>query len=149
MAQPLDPWRTLGLTPGSTAEDVRRAYRRLAKANHPDAAGEQALPRFLEIQAAYELLAGGGTRRRPGARPGARGSTGNGRAAEEDAREPWRADPDPARASGRADRRRPGARPTGSASGTGSTAGPGPSAGDAGDNGSGPLGGAPPGRRRT
>jgi len=53
MAQQLDPWRTLGLAPGASLEDVRRAYRRLAKANHPDAAGESAIPRFLAIQAAY------------------------------------------------------------------------------------------------
>jgi curved DNA-binding protein CbpA len=56
MAQPLDPYRTLGLSPGASQDEIRRAYRRLAKANHPDSAGEAALPRFLAIQAAYELL---------------------------------------------------------------------------------------------
>jgi curved DNA-binding protein CbpA len=105
MAQQLDPWRTLGLAPGASLEDVRRAYRRLAKANHPDAAGESAIPRFLAIQAAYEMLARPSTRRRPGTRPGT--------AATERPREPWQADPDRARASGRADGRRPGSRPTG------------------------------------
>ena len=39
-------------------DEVKRAYRRLAKANHPDAAGEASLPRFLAIQAAYERLLG-------------------------------------------------------------------------------------------
>src|SRR6476469_4799069 len=105
MTQQLDPWRTLGLAPGASLEDVRRAYRRLAKANHPDAAGESAIPRFLAIQAAYEMLARPSTRRRPGTRPGT--------AATERPREPWQADPDRARASGRADGRRPGSRPTG------------------------------------
>ncbi len=104
-----DPWRTLGLNPGASLDEIRRAYRRLAKANHPDTAGETAVPRFLAIQAAYEQLAGPATRRRPGSRPG-RTST--------PPTEPWRADPDRARASGRADGRRPGARPT-------STRGPG------------------------
>jgi curved DNA-binding protein CbpA len=52
MAQPLDPYRTLGLSPGASLDEIRRAYRRLAKANHPDSAGEAALPRFLAIQAA-------------------------------------------------------------------------------------------------
>ena len=33
--------------------EVKQAYRRLVKANHPDRAGETALPRFLAIQAAY------------------------------------------------------------------------------------------------
>jgi hypothetical protein len=52
----IDPWRTLGLAPGATLDEVRRAYRRLAKAYHPDSAGEAALPRFLAIQTAYEML---------------------------------------------------------------------------------------------
>ncbi|HET9614810.1 MAG TPA: J domain-containing protein, partial [Candidatus Limnocylindrales bacterium] len=83
MTVPIDPWRTLGLAPGSSLEQVRRAYRQLAKANHPDAAGEAALPRFLAIQAAYEQIVAG---RRPGARPPGR--------ARAEAAEPWRADPD-------------------------------------------------------
>ncbi|HEX3428559.1 MAG TPA: DnaJ domain-containing protein, partial [Candidatus Limnocylindrales bacterium] len=69
MTGSLDPWRTLGLVPGSSLDEIRRAYRRLAKANHPDAAGEGALPRFLAIQSAYEALAGPQRGRRPGARP--------------------------------------------------------------------------------
>ncbi|HET7030398.1 MAG TPA: DnaJ domain-containing protein [Candidatus Limnocylindrales bacterium] len=102
-----DPWRTLGLPPGASLDDVRRAYRRLAKANHPDAAGEAALPRFLAIQAAYEAIAGPARGRRLGGRPGPGGARPN------PPSEPWRADPERARASGRADGRRPGARPTG------------------------------------
>jgi curved DNA-binding protein CbpA len=54
-----DPYRVLGLPRGATLDEVKRAYRRLAKANHPDAAGATALPRFLAIQAAYEQIAGG------------------------------------------------------------------------------------------
>jgi len=68
MAPDTDPYRTLGLPRDATLEEVRRAYRRLAKANHPDAAGEAALPRFLAIQAAYDTIAGPEARgRRPGA----------------------------------------------------------------------------------
>ena len=68
MAPDTDPYRTLGLTRDATLDEVRRAYRRLAKANHPDAAGEAALPRFLAIQAAYDTIAGPDSgRRRPGA----------------------------------------------------------------------------------
>jgi hypothetical protein len=101
-----DPWRTLGLTPGASPDEIRQAYRRLAKTNHPDAAGEAALPRFLAIQAAYEQLAGPGRTRRVGSRPAAEPGV--------DRREPWRADPNRARASERADgRRTPGARPAG------------------------------------
>ena len=49
-----DPYRTLGLEPGASMAEVKRAYRRLAKAYHPDSAGEAALPRFLAIHEAYE-----------------------------------------------------------------------------------------------
>jgi curved DNA-binding protein CbpA len=105
MTSNADPWRTLGLNPGASIDDIRRAYRRLAKANHPDTAGETAVPRFLAIQSAYEQLLGPSARRRPGSRPS--------RSAPAPPAEPWQADPDRARASGRADGRRPGARPTG------------------------------------
>src|SRR6186997_1823242 len=73
MAVEPDPYRTLGLKRGATLDEVRRAYRRLAKIHHPDAAGEAALPRFLAIQAAYEQLIGstpgGRARRGPSAPP--------------------------------------------------------------------------------
>src|SRR5690349_6756636 len=51
-----DPFRTLGLPPGATDAEIKRAYRALAKRYHPDSAGEAALPRFLAIQAAYDML---------------------------------------------------------------------------------------------
>jgi len=60
-----DPHRTLGIPPGATLNEIRSAYRRLAKQYHPDAAGERALPRFLAIQAAYEQLVDGEGRLRP------------------------------------------------------------------------------------
>ncbi len=129
MAQQLDPWRTLGLAPGASPEEVRRAYRTLAKANHPDAAGEAAVPRFLAIQAAYEMLIRPSARRRAGARPAA--------SPADRPREPWRADPDRARSSGRADGRRPGARPTG----PGSSSGGAPAGGTASGSRSGERGG--------
>ena len=54
-----DPYRALGLVPGASAGEIRSAYRRLAKLNHPDTAGERSLPRFLAIKAAYEELVPG------------------------------------------------------------------------------------------
>jgi curved DNA-binding protein CbpA len=54
-----DPYRVLGLARGATLEEVKRAYRRLAKTHHPDAAGSGTLDRFLAIQAAYEQLVSG------------------------------------------------------------------------------------------
>jgi hypothetical protein len=99
-----DPYRILGLDRSASLDDVKRAYRRLAKANHPDAAGEAALPRFLAIQAAYDQIAG------PDARPGGRPGGGAGAA-----RRPWEADPDRSDATHRAyggrTRPRPGSRP--------------------------------------
>jgi curved DNA-binding protein CbpA len=82
-----DPYRVLGLARGASADEIRRAYRRLVKENHPDSAGEKALPRFLAIQAAYETLAGG-----PSIRP-----VGGRAATRPVPRNPWRADPDRAR----------------------------------------------------
>ncbi len=91
MANDADPYRTLGLARGASLDEVKRAYRRLAKANHPDAAGEAALPRFLAIQAAYDRIAGPGSARDGAA--GRRGAT---------ARRSWTADPQRADATNRA-----------------------------------------------
>jgi curved DNA-binding protein CbpA len=41
----------LGLRPGSTADEVRRAFRRLAFERHPDRGGSHEA--FLELQDAY------------------------------------------------------------------------------------------------
>jgi curved DNA-binding protein CbpA len=90
----IDPYRTLGLLPGATPAEVKRAYRRLAKALHPDSAGPGALPRFLALHEAYEQLTTG--------RRSTRGSPSTGTAAGGSSRasagtEPWRADPAKAR----------------------------------------------------
>ena len=58
MPKTTDPYVTLGLSRGVDQEEVRRAYRRLAKKFHPDLhpgdlAAEQ---RFKEVPAAYALL---------------------------------------------------------------------------------------------
>jgi curved DNA-binding protein CbpA len=76
MARPLDPFRILELPRDATLDDVKAAYRRLAKLYHPDSAGERALPRFLAVQAAYEALTEGPGRLRAviGGRP--RSTTG-------------------------------------------------------------------------
>ena len=52
----IDPYATLGLPSGASLDEVKRAYRALAKRYHPDSAGEAAMTRFLAIQAAYEAL---------------------------------------------------------------------------------------------
>ena len=100
MALDADPYRTLGLARGASREEVKRAYRALAKVHHPDAAGEKALPRFLAIQTAYEQLIDGSIA------PRGRGSAA--------ARKPWEADDDRSDAT----RRAYGARPRGPRPGT-------------------------------
>jgi DnaJ domain len=133
---PLDPdanvdaYRTLGLQPGSSKAEVKRAYRLLAKAFHPDSAGEAALPRFLAIHEAYDRLITG--RVAAGPKPARPDST---------PAEPWRADPARARqARERARTARGGAASAGRGStGTAGGARPGAS-GSAGAAGSGTRG---------
>jgi curved DNA-binding protein CbpA len=55
MAQPLDPYRTLGVKRDATEADVKAAHRRLAKRYHPDAGGGDR-ERFLKVQEAYRVL---------------------------------------------------------------------------------------------
>jgi DnaJ-class molecular chaperone len=60
-----DPYETLGLTKTATDEDIRKAYRKLAKEHHPDLnpGNKEAEARFKDISAAYALLSDPGKRR--------------------------------------------------------------------------------------
>src|SRR5262245_36243741 len=89
MTQLRDPYVVLGLPRSASLDDVKRAYRRLAKQHHPDSGGERTLARFLEIQAAYEQLVHG--------RPGTSGWPAGGAS-----RPSWQADPARADATRRA-----------------------------------------------
>jgi curved DNA-binding protein len=52
-----DYYQTLGLQRSASADDVRKAYRRLARKYHPDVSKEtDALERFKQVQEAYEVL---------------------------------------------------------------------------------------------
>ena len=53
-----DPYRTLGIAPTATTEELHDAYRRLVKLHHPDRNGgsAEATRRFQDIQAAYEEI---------------------------------------------------------------------------------------------
>jgi hypothetical protein len=93
-----DPYRTLGIVPGASLNEIRSAYRRLVKQYHPDAAGERALPRFLAIQAAYERLVDGEGQLRAADPRMSRGGAGAG-GGSGGSGEAWRADPARARAS--------------------------------------------------
>ena len=133
MAPEPDPYRILGLTRGASPDEIKRAYRQLAKAHHPDAAGERNVARFLAIQAAYERLI-----------DGLDGSPNASRRTNAP-RRPWDADPDRSDATrraygGRARPRASGTRPPGKAAGAGAEPGPAPEA-----TGEGPSAKATPG----
>lgn len=53
-----DPYAVLGLTPDATDEEVKQAYRKLAKKYHPDAnpGDEAAAKKMQEINAAYDQI---------------------------------------------------------------------------------------------
>lgn len=61
-----DPYELLGLTKAATADDIKKAYRKLVRTSHPDLhpddAGAEA--RFKSISAAYEILKDPETRAR-------------------------------------------------------------------------------------
>ncbi len=127
-----DPHRTLGVAPGASLNEIKSAYRRLAKKYHPDAAGERALPRFLAIQAAYERLVDGEGRLRPAGSDPAREGPSRPRAS----RDAWRARRS---GSGGAARSRAAG---GAAGGSGGAAGAGDAKGQAGATGRAGVGGA-------
>lgn len=53
-----DPYDTLGVRRDASAEDIKKAFRTIAKENHPDVVGDDAarLQRFKDATAAYELI---------------------------------------------------------------------------------------------
>ena len=148
-----DPHRVLGVARDATDEEIKRAYRGLAKRHHPDA-DQGSVARFLEIQAAYEALVGGdGATARHGAAGGAWGAAwGSRRHAQPGG---------PAAGAGPGDRAAPGSswarRPAGTRARRPSpAAGGGPAGPDAGERtgpaaprGTAAPGGRPHGRRRA
>ncbi|MEZ5960588.1 MAG: J domain-containing protein [Hyphomonadaceae bacterium] len=61
-----DPYDILGVSRSASADDIRKAYRKLAKQSHPDLnpGDKDAESRFKEASAAYDLLSDSEKRRR-------------------------------------------------------------------------------------
>jgi curved DNA-binding protein CbpA len=57
-AQSSDPYKTLGVAPGASDDEIRKAYRRLVKEYHPDHnnGSEESERRFEEVQDAYAKI---------------------------------------------------------------------------------------------
>jgi molecular chaperone DnaJ len=51
-----DYYDVLGVSPDAGAEEIRRAYRQLARRYHPDISGDDRATAFLEASRAYEVL---------------------------------------------------------------------------------------------
>ena len=56
-----DPYKVLGLAPDASDEEVKKAYRELAKKYHPDLhpGDEEAAKRMNEINTAYDQIKSG------------------------------------------------------------------------------------------
>jgi len=63
MSQPKNYYVILGVTAAASLEELKSAYRRLARQFHPDVAGTAEVERFRDIQEAYETLASPDKRR--------------------------------------------------------------------------------------
>lgn len=54
MHMSIQHYRTLGISPGASEEEIKKAYRRLASVHHPDKGGDT--KKFQEIQTAYDAI---------------------------------------------------------------------------------------------
>ncbi|MES1151237.1 MAG: J domain-containing protein, partial [Dongia sp.] len=61
-----DPYKTLGVARGAGADEIKKAYRKLAKKLHPDVnpGNKKVEQQFKEATAAYDLLSDAEKRRK-------------------------------------------------------------------------------------
>jgi molecular chaperone DnaJ len=72
-----NPYDTLGVPKNASADEIKKAYRKLAREHHPDASGGDEA-RFKEIQGAYDLLSDPERRQQYDTFGSANGRTGGG-----------------------------------------------------------------------
>ena len=74
--QPPDPYAVLGVMPGTSRADIRRAYRQRAMAIHPDITGQEGTEAMASLNHARDQLLGQPAIRSSPAWGGARGEEG-------------------------------------------------------------------------
>lgn len=81
----MDPYKVLGVKPGASQEEIKRAYKELVKKYHPDQYANNPLSdlaqeKLREVNEAYDMLSGGkgASQQQPGGQSGYQNAYGSG-----------------------------------------------------------------------
>lgn len=84
-----DPYATLGVEPGASAADIRRAYRRRALEVHPDIAGTDTTDQMADLNEARDRLLAEASEQGSGPKPPRRHPRGDPETAPYDHSPTW------------------------------------------------------------